>query len=154
MSQGSPLDKGQFTATFLLEVDGVTIGRFSEVSGLSVEVSVESVTEGGQNGFVHKLPGSMEWPNLVLKRGVTADDNLFEWFEKSAGEKFEAAGKKVDRSNADVVLVARNGERLRTWTFYEAFPVKWTGPSFAAASSDPLVEELEVAHHGFRSKSG
>lgn len=150
MPPASSLDKGQFTSTFLLEVDGATIGRFTEVSGLSVEVKVESIEEGGQNGYVHKLPGQMEWPNLVLKRGVTTDDNLFEWFEKSAGEKFESAGKKVERSTAAIVLIGRDGERLRTWSFYDAFPVKWSGPSFAAASSDALVEELEVAHHGFR----
>lgn len=150
MPVSSRLEKGQFSSTFLLEVDGATIGRFSEVSGLSVEIKVEPVTEGGQNGYVHKLPGTMEWPNLVLKRGVTSDNELFDWFEKSAGERFEAQGNRVERSSAAVVLIGRDGERLRTWTFYDAFPVKWTGPSFAAASSDPLVEELEVAHHGFR----
>jgi phage tail-like protein len=139
-----------FSATFLLEVDGVDIGWFREVSGLSVEVKVEPIAEGGQNGYVHKVPGVMEWPNLVLKRGVTGSDNLFEWFEKTAGEKFEANKKKLSRSQAAVILVDREGKRLRQWTFYDAFPVKWSGPSFSAGTSDPLVEELEVAHHGFR----
>ena len=39
-------------ATFLVEVDGVEIGRFMEVTGLEVEVGVESIEEGGENGYV------------------------------------------------------------------------------------------------------
>ena len=64
-------DEGVYAATFLVEVDGLEIGRFTEVSGLQVEVGVETVAEGGQNGFVHKLPSRMTWPNLVLRRGLT-----------------------------------------------------------------------------------
>ena len=63
-------------ATFILKVDGREIGEFMEVSGLEVTVAVEDVEEGGQNGFVHKLPGRMTWPNIVLKRGITNNDNL------------------------------------------------------------------------------
>ena len=44
-------------ATFLFEVDGVDIGAFMEVSGLEVSIETEDVSEGGQNSFVHKLPG-------------------------------------------------------------------------------------------------
>ena len=32
-------------------------------------------------------------------------------------------------------------------------PVRWTGPDFAVVNDDPLTEELEVAHHGFRSSN-
>ena len=46
------------SATFLFEVDGVEIGRFMEAGGLEVSVETESVEEGGQNSFVHKLPGA------------------------------------------------------------------------------------------------
>ncbi|HUC32028.1 MAG TPA: phage tail protein, partial [Ilumatobacteraceae bacterium] len=63
-------DKERITgATFLFEVDGIAIGRFMEVSGLEMSIDVEPVQEGGQNGFVHQLPGRMTWPPLVLKRG-------------------------------------------------------------------------------------
>ena len=37
---------------------------------------------------------------------------------------------------------------LQTWTFADAFPVRWTGPSFAADSSSIAVESLEIAHAG------
>lgn len=140
------------SATFLVEVDGVEIGWFTEVSGLQVDVEVEDIQEGGENGYTHKLPGRMTWPNIVLKRGVTQNDALLTWLNKSSGEGFAAAGNKLKRSSAAITLLAADGKRLRAWNFDGAFPVKWTGPSFAASSTDMAVEELEIAHHGFRAR--
>ena len=82
---------------FLFEVDGVEIGVFTEVSGLELKVEVESYQEGGENSFVHKLPGRISWPHIVLKRGVTDSDALFSWVNKSAGDGFAANGNKLTR---------------------------------------------------------
>ena len=140
-------------ASFLVEVDGVEIGRFMEITGLEVEVGVESIEEGGENGYSHKLPGRMSWPNLVLKRGITQNDSLLDWLNKSSGEGFTGQGNKLKRSTAAITLVGPGGKRLRAWNFDGAFPIKWRGPSFAAGSSDMAVEELEIAHHGFRAQA-
>ncbi len=137
-------------ATFIFEVDGVEIGHFMEVSGLELTVGVEEIAEGGENSFVHKLPGRMTWPNLVLKRGITQNDALIKWLNKSSGEQFAANGNKLTRSTAAITLIGPSGVRLRAWNFDGAFPVKWTGPSFAVSADDMPVEELEIAHHGFR----
>ena len=139
-------------ATFLVEVDGVEIGRFMEVSGLELTIGVEEVSEGGENSYVHKLPGRMSWPNLVLKRGITQNDALLTWLNKSSGEQFAANGNKLTRSTAAITLIGPSGQRLRAWNFDGAFPVKWTGPKFAVATDDMAVEELEIAHHGFRAR--
>ncbi|CAN5915775.1 phage tail protein [soil metagenome] len=137
-----PAHAGRFT----FSVDKMAIGTFTEVSGLSVEVSVEELTEGGQNQFVHKLPGPMKWPNIVLKAGVTDSDHLFDWLAKSSGENFKG---KLERTTGHIAVCDAAGQPLRTWSFFEAFVVRWTGPTLAASSSDLAVEELEIAHHGF-----
>jgi phage tail-like protein len=139
-------------STFLVEVDGVEIGRFMEITGLEVDVQVEEIAEGGENSYAHKLPGRMNWPNLVLRRGITKSDTLLTWLNKSSGEQFAAQGNKLTRSSAAITLMGPGGTRLRAWNFDGAFPVKWKGPSFAAASDDMAVEELEIAHHGFRAR--
>src|SRR6476660_8297177 len=112
-----------------------------EVSGLEVNVAVEDLEEGGENSYVHKLPGRMTWPNLVLRRGVTQNDGLLDWLNKSSGEQFAANGNKVTRSSAAVTLIASDGKRLRAWEFDGAFPVRWTGPQFAVTSMTQAVEE-------------
>ena len=141
------------SARFIFEVDGVEIGVFREVHGLSLTVGVQEVREGGQNGFVHKLPSQMSWPNLVFRRGVTNSDALFEWVGKSSGEGFAANNNKLQRCTGAVTVVSSTGARLRSWEIDGAFPVRWAGPDLDATRSDPLEEELEVAHHGFRAKT-
>jgi phage tail-like protein len=140
------------TSTFLVEVDGVEIGRFMEITGLEVSIEVEEVSEGGENSFVHKLPGRMSWPNLVLKRGITQNDSLLTWLNKSSGEQFAANSNTLTRSTAAVTLMGAGGARLRSWDFDGAYPVKWRGPSFSVDAEDLAVEELEIAHHGFRAR--
>ena len=137
---------------FLFEVDGVEIGYFTEVTGLTVSLSVEEVHEGGQNGFVHRMPGRMSWPHLVFKRGITASDALLDWMNKSAGEGFAGNGNKLTRSTGAVTVLDAEGTRLRAWDLHDVFPVRWIGPEFSATSNEPLQEQLEVAHHGFRSR--
>jgi phage tail-like protein len=149
MSDTGFYDESTTTATFLVEVDGESVGRFIEVSGLEVNIDVMEHEEGGENFFVHKLPGRITWPNLTLKRGVTQSNNLLAWIDKSAAGGFEAEGNKLTRSTLAVTLVSAAGARLRSWNFEGAFPVKWVGPSFATSSDDHPMEELEIAHHGF-----
>ncbi len=135
----------------MFEVDGITIGSFMEVSGLEVQVETAEteIKEGGQNEFIHRFPGRLKWSNLVLKRGTTSDNALFDWFKQTAGESYSETDT-LDRKLAALAMVDGQGEILRTWVFYDAFPVKWTGPKFAATSSEIATEQLEVAHHGFR----
>jgi phage tail-like protein len=146
---------GHFTSTsnFLFEVDGESIGVFAEVSGLEVHVEAVTYAEGGENGYVHKLPGRLTWPNIVLRRGVTNSDALFAWVRKTAGPGFEANHDKLERATAAITLIADDGTRLRSWEMQGAFAVRWTGPAFAAGHDGPVTEELEIAHHGFTSKT-
>src|ERR1700709_673290 len=80
---------------FLFEVEGVEIGIFKSVSGLELTVKTHEIAEGGQNGFIHKVPGRMEWPNIVFKRGVMQGDALFDWVKDSSGSHFRKNGDKV-----------------------------------------------------------
>ena len=45
-------------------------------------------------------------------------------------------------------MLDEGGERLRTWSFTNAFPIKWTGPNFNVAQSTLAVEAIEIAHEG------
>jgi phage tail-like protein len=155
MSDTSLGFKGELpnASSFLFEVDGVQIGMFSEVSGLEVHVEVATYEEGGENGYVHKLPGRMSWPHIVLRRGITESDALFAWVNKSAGSGFSSNGNKLERSTGAITVIGSDGSRLRTWQLQDVFAVRWSGPRFAADDAGRVDEELELAHHGFTSKT-
>jgi phage tail-like protein len=140
-------------ASFLFEVDGVQIGLFAQVSGLELQVDVVTYREGGVNGFAHKLPGTTTWPHIVLKRGVTNSDALFDWATKTSGAGFSANGNKLVRNTGAITSLGSDGSRLRSWNLQDVFAVRWTGPRFDSASGVALSEELELAHHGFTSKT-
>jgi phage tail-like protein len=138
---------------FLIEIQGVEVGIFSSVSGLSVTVETVDIPEGGQNGFTHKVPGRMSWPNVTFSRGLTNADYMFEWLQKSSGDGFAAAGNKIERRTVSITALDSSGHRLRTWNCVDAFPVRWRGPDFSVDDHNPLGEELEIAHHGFTSET-
>lgn len=153
-SNDEPLGGDVPTANyFVLEVDGVEIGVFRQVTGLQVTVTVEEIREGGQNGFVRKVPGRMMWPHLVFRSGLTQSDALFDWMSKSSGEGFAGNKNALTRSTAAVTALDSTGARLRSWEFQDAFAVRWTGPDFEVGKTTGLEEELEVAHHGFKSNT-
>jgi phage tail-like protein len=139
-----------FVGNFRFEIDGTLIGAFTEVTGLAVQIDVEELAEGGQNGYTHKLLGRMKWPNLVFKRGLTDTNALFEWLLECSGEGLSGKQNKVTPRNGKIVVLGADRKTpVRTWTIREAKPVKWTGPKLAASSRDLAIEELEVCHSGF-----
>ena len=64
------------SAFYFKVVFGTTLGltdtSFQEVSGIGAEVEVETVSEGGENRYQHKLPKGIKHPNLELKRGIAS----------------------------------------------------------------------------------
>jgi len=126
---------------FILDA-GVRIGHFSEVSGLSVEYEAYEYREGGVNDFTHVLRGRSKFPNLVLKRGMTDEAALFDWFRECRD--------RTARRDVILTLLAADGSTARTWAITGAFPVKWSGPEFKSSAGDVAMETLELTHQGFR----
>lgn len=59
-------------------------GALQEVSGLDGKRQVRDLEEGGENRFVHKLPGSIKHSSLVLKRGqLVHKARLFAWCQQT-----------------------------------------------------------------------
>jgi phage tail-like protein len=85
-----------------------------------------------------KQPGLASYSHLVLTRGMTADLDLWTWWETTRN------GAGADR---DVVvrLLDGTGQLLLTWMFRNAFPAVYRVSPLDAASSDALLETLELA---------
>ena len=131
---------GQFN--FLIEIDGVVKGGFSEASGLTTDTNIIEYREGAeQQGTPRKLPGLMKYNNIVLKRGWTKDKSLWEWRKKVID------GRTQRNSGAIVLLDEARNVALR-WNFREGWPSKWEGPALNAKTSEVAVETLEIAHEG------
>ena len=110
---------------FRVEIDGVAVAAFSEVSGLESETEVIEYRAGGERNTARKLPGLTRYANIVLLRGVTRDAELWDW-RKTVEEG------KVARRNGSIVLLEDDGTEAVRWNFLEGWISKWQGPALSA----------------------
>src|SRR5712691_10705961 len=61
---------------FRVEIDGVTVAAFSEATGLESETAVIEYRTGADH-VLRKLPGLTKYANIVLRRGITDDAELW-----------------------------------------------------------------------------
>lgn len=127
---------------FKITIPGVEIGMFRECTGLTMEFDVFEWAEGGNNEFVHHLPGRMRYPYLSLTRGLTEQAGLQQWFWQTR--------QKAELKEVTVELQTPDGVSTRAWTFGGGYPVRWTGPRVAADGAGIATETLDIAHSGMK----
>ena len=128
---------------FMVVIEGLAVGGFSQVDGLEREIQYEEIVEGGVNDRVHLLAGpSKAAPLLVLRKGLTDFHVMWQWFD-------QARRGKIVRRNGSVILLDSQHRPAAWWDFKHAYPVKWSGPALAAdAGGQVAVETVELAHDG------
>jgi phage tail-like protein len=129
---------------FKMEIDDVGVAGFTSCTGLDVEIEVESYEEGGENGFVHKLPGRRRQSDVELKRGI-AGRELWSWLEEV---KLGRAGRR-----SLTILVGNPGAERIEFVLEGVIPIRWRGPELASDNSAVAVETLTLAHQGLEWKA-
>ena len=128
---------------FLVEIDGIARAAFQEASGFDSSIDVVEHREGGENTTLRKLPAMTKYSNISLKWGTTDDRELYDWHRQ-----WVTGDPAAKRKNGSIILLDRQGQEKLRWNFENAWPTKWTGPSFNAEGNDVSIETLELAHEG------
>jgi len=128
---------------FRVEVLGVQVGGFTEVTGLERETQVEDFREGGLNDYTHKLVTLTKYQNLTLRRGIADRTELWQWHE-------DVISGTIERRQIHVVLVDSTGNDTWRWVVEGADPVKWSGAALNASTNAVVVESVEFVHNGVR----
>ena len=126
---------------FLVEIEGLVIGGFTECSGLQVETEIEEYNEGGLNSYAHRFAGRTKYPSLVLRRGLTTSDTLWKWHQ-------DVINGQVTRKNGTIYMLNAMRIPILWWNFVNAIPVKWSGPDLRATANEVTVESVELVHQG------
>jgi phage tail-like protein len=130
---------------FRVEIDGIPVSGFNEVTGLSIETDVLKFREGGFNLHERQLAGPSKFStNLVLKKGLASAEDLWTWYR----DVMEA--RIIRRHVAIVLMRAGGGDEKRRWVFQQACPVKWVGPEFRAGQAEIAFESIELIHQGLK----
>ncbi len=117
---------------------------FQEVSGISREMSTEDVIEGGENGFVHKLPTGLKSTNLELKRGIAPlTSELVQWCKAVLEGNFVSA---ITPKLVLVHLLDEEHNPVSSWEFVNAFPVKWDVEGFNSTKNEFAIEKIVLSY--------
>ena len=130
---------------FKLEIDGVTVAEFREVSGISEETAVIESKQTGPDGktYIKKLPGEHKWGDITFKRGFTSDMTLTEWRKKVLEGKIAEM-----RKNGSIVVYDYDNKEVLRWNFVNAWPSKLSVSNLSASANEVLVEEMTIVHEG------
>jgi phage tail-like protein len=121
---------------------------FQEVSGISAEMGIEEITEGGENRFKYKLPTGGKYGNLTVKRGlVTPDSQLATWCADTVGSDLS---QPIAPKTINVMLLNPDGQPLMIWNFVNAYPVKWSISDLHSKDGEIVIESIEFAYNYFR----
>jgi phage tail-like protein len=127
---------------FIVEIEGVSVAGFLEVSGLESSIEVIEYREGTEKSFNNrKLPGLVKYANVVLKSGVTKDKSIYDWHK-------ECVAGVVKRRAVRIVLLDRTSNPIRAWRLREVWPAKYAGPTLNATANEVAIETIELVHEG------
>lgn len=130
---------------FSFELDGVEVAYFTGVSGLSLEYDVINFKQtNGQMKNEIKRPGKPKYSEVVFKRGFTADDKLYKWFD----EVLEAKDKPPYKT-ASIVIHDRTGAEVARFNLDRCWPSKLSVSDLQAGSDEVMVEEVTIQHELF-----
>ena len=146
-----------FIVRFIGIGDGVSLGpisvstadidtRWTEVSGLNVELTTEELVEGGENRFTHKLPQRAKYGNLVLKRGFFSSlpSPLMTWADDAINNL------DIKPCQVQVILLDEMHIPAKTWNFMNAYPVKISLGDLKATDNSFLIESIELTYQYYK----
>jgi len=120
------------------------LGGFSDVSGLSTELTVAEYRNGNDpENHVRKVPGVHKVGDVTLKRGILRRNDFTSWIEQVRNQGVEG------QRQVTITLNDEAGRPVQTWTLQKCVPLKWTGPTLAAkGGGDVAMEELTLSCEG------
>lgn len=127
---------------FLVNVDGgETFGGFSDVSGLSTDITIAEYRNGNEKeNHVRKVPGIHKVGDVTLKRGVIDSQSLWDWIKETRTNGVAA------QKNVVITLLDEAQNAVQSWKLRGVVPMKYTGPTLAAkGGGDVAMEELVLS---------
>jgi phage tail-like protein len=146
----APLIAFRFHIRFKKDGSEVAVcsGAFAECTGLEATMEPKIIKAGGSNYGAAQRAGSVSFATVVLKRGMTATRDLWNWFQLVGG------GGYGYRLSAEIEVQDISGRPAITWGLERCLPVKFKAADLNAKGSEVGIEELHLAHEGLRLLAG
>jgi len=154
-----------------LEIDGVVVAGFKEVSGLESETEIIEIKDG-DDMTIRKRPGLTKYSNIILKRGFIDDPALIDWVKEAIKECQQTDTEEImgivdtekhraptdiaicdpeslpdtlERKSGSIIFLDRAGQEAMRYNLYGIVPISWKGPALNTEGNAHMVEALELA---------
>jgi phage tail-like protein len=115
---------------------------FSECEGLEMTLEAKTIREGGNNGGPIHLMGPVSFGQLTLRRGMSTDTGIWDWFEL-----IQQQGTTGLRAFGIIAMLNSDRESINALYFLTGcLPVKIKAPALNAKDGLIAVEEIQIAY--------
>jgi len=119
-------------------------GSFAECTGLEATMDPKVIREGGLNYGTHQRAGAVTFATVILRRGMTVNRDLWNWFQAGT-----LRGGYAYRMNVEIRHLDLDGQtEIRRWRLDRALAVKFKSGDLIARGSEIAIEELHLVHEG------
>jgi phage tail-like protein len=136
---------------FLVEINVPAIATvlcqaaFSECDGLEMTMDVKTIREGGNNTRQIRLIGPANYGVLTLKRGMTANYDLWDWFD--AQQQGSPKQLRSDlRGETKVTMLSVDRKETAIFTLRSCLLTKLKAPPLNAKDGVVAIEELQLTY--------
>ncbi len=133
------------TMRFYVEWDGLVQAGFSEVTVPDTSTDPIEYREGNEVTTVRKIPGLTKYSNIVCKRGITKNMELFNWYKEIVDGNINS-----NRKTISLILMDELGNEAVRYDFTNAWPTKLDSPDFNATGNTIGIEQLDIVHEGMK----
>lgn len=121
---------------------------FQEVQGVDSQMETDAIRGGGENSYLYYLPKKISHSDLVLKRALAPrNSGFYIWCKRN----LENTGSfKIITHLLLVCLLNEKNETLSSWTFENAYPVKWTLGNLDAMKNEILIENITFKYSSMK----
>lgn len=116
-------------------------GEFAECDGLEMTMEPKTVREGGNNTRQLQLVGPVTYGNLTLKRGMTPNLDLWNWFRMASGND-----RRGLRAQGVVLMRNEVGRPVLRFDLGDCLPIKLKAAALNAKDGTVAIEELQIAY--------
>ncbi len=128
------------SSNFIVEIDGIASSAFTYVEGIGYETEVVEYREGNEKNEVSKIPGLAKTKELVLKRGLSDNTELWGWFKENRDDP-------VDKRDMSIIILDRSREETVRYNLKDCWPSDYYLEPLESNPSSVAIEVIVIQYN-------
>ena len=134
---------------FLISIDGLAVGAFSQFSGIKMEVQTIQARGGNDHrGVQTYVPVLTTYEPVTLTKGVIGQSEFANWIYSAAADRVSGPTGSGLRKTVEIIALDDMGAKAVIWTLKDAMPIRYEVSPMDGTRSEVLTESLTLAYTG------